>query len=259
MKVQELLSLEGKVALITGGSRGIGLQMAEALGEMGAKVALSARKQAELDEAKAHFDQLGIPCLTVRNDLSDFASIPALVDAILAHYGQIDVLVNNAGCSWGAPAEDHPDEAWHKVINLDVSAQFFISREVGKRSMIPRKSGKIINIASIAGLGGNVPHWGMGTIGYNTAKGALVNFTRALAAEWGKYNIQVNAICPGFFPTKLSQGLLDHIEQKYVEQTPAQRLGNDEDLKGLTLLLASRASDYMSGQAIAVDGGFSVT
>jgi gluconate 5-dehydrogenase len=259
MKVQDLLNLDGKVALITGGSRGIGLQMAEALGEMGARVALSARKQIELDDARAHFDKLGITCLTVRSDLADFASIPVLVDAVLAHYGQIDILVNNAGCSWGAPAEDHPDEAWHKVINLDISAQFFISREVGKRSMIPRNSGKIINIASIAGLGGNVPNWGMDTIGYNTAKGALVNFTKALAAEWGKYNIQVNAICPGFFPTKLSQGLLDTIEQKYVEQTPAHRLGNEHDLKGLTLLLASRASDYMSGLAIAVDGGFSAT
>lgn len=259
MKVQQLLNLEGKVALITGGSRGIGVQMGEALGEMGAKIALSARKPAELAEAKAHFDALGIPCFTVANDLSDFASIPGLAEAVLGHYGQVDVLINNAGCSWGAPAEDHPDDAWHKVMNLDITAQFFLSREIGKRSMIPRQSGKIINIASIAGLGGNPPTWGMSTIGYNTAKGAMVNFTRALAAEWGKYNIQVNAICPGFFPTKMSAGLLDFIEQKYVAQTPAQRLGSEHDLKGLALLLASSASDYMTGQAIAVDGGFSVT
>jgi NAD(P)-dependent dehydrogenase (short-subunit alcohol dehydrogenase family) len=259
MKVQQLLDLDGKVALITGGSRGIGVPMGEALGEMGARLAISARKPAELAEAKAHFDARGIPCLTVPHDLADFASIPGLVDAVLGQYGHIDILVNNAGCSWGAPAEDHSNEAWHKVMNLDINAPFFLCREVGKRSMIPRGGGKIINIASIAGLGGNPPTWGMGTIAYNTAKGAMVNFTRALAAEWGRHNIQVNAICPGFFPTKMSQGLLDAIEQKYVQQTPAQRLGNDKDLKGLALLLASRASNYMTGQAIAVDGGFSVT
>ncbi len=255
MHTQQLFDLTGKVALVTGGSRGIGLQMAEALGERGARLALSARKQVELDEAQAHFERLGMPCLTVRNDLSDFASIPALVQQVLAHYGQVDVLVNNAGCSWGAAAEEMPDEAWHKVMDLDISAQFFLSREIGKHSMIPRRSGKIINIASIAGLGGNPPAWGMNTIGYNTAKGALVNFTRALAAEWGKYNIQVNAICPGFFPTKISAGLLDKIEQQYIDLNPAGRLGNDDDLKGLALLLASRASDYITGQAIAVDGG----
>jgi gluconate 5-dehydrogenase len=255
MKTQQLFDLTGKVALVTGGSRGIGLQMAEALGERGASIALSARKQHELDEAQAHFDKLGMPCFTVRNDLSDFASIPGLAETILNHYGQVDVLVNNAGCSWGAPAEDMSDEAWHKVMDLDINAQFFLSREIGKRSMIPRRAGKIINIASIAGLGGNPPGWGMGTIGYNTAKGAMVNFTKALAAEWGKYNIQVNAICPGFFLTKISAGLLDKIEQQYIDLNPAGRLGNEDDLKGIAVLLASQASDYITGQAIAVDGG----
>ncbi len=255
MNVKQLLDLTGKVVVITGGSRGIGLQMGEALGEQGASLAISARKQHELDAAQAHFDKLGIPCLTVCNDLSDFASIPGLVDTILGHYGKVDVLINNAGCSWGAPAEDMTDQAWHKVMDLDITAQFFLSRELGKRSMIPQGGGKIINIASIAGLAGNPPGWGMNTIGYNTAKGAMVNFTRALAAEWGKYNIQVNAICPGFIPTKISAGLLDSIEEQYVALNPAGRLGNDDDLKGIALLLATRASDYITGQAIAVDGG----
>lgn len=255
MRVNQLFDLSGKVVVVTGGSRGIGLQMAQALGEMGAEIVLTARTQRELDEAHARLQQHEISCLVVRNDLADSASIPGLVDTILAQRGQIDVLVNNAGCSWGAPAEDHPDEAWNKVMNLDVNAQFFITREVGKRSMIPRRSGKIINIASIAGLGGNPPAWEMNTISYNTAKGALVNFTRALAAEWGKYNIQANAICPGFFPSKLSRGLLDRIEQQYVDMTPCGRLGNEHDLKGIAVLLASAASDYITGQAIAVDGG----
>jgi gluconate 5-dehydrogenase len=251
--------MTGKVALVTGGSRGIGVPMAEALGEAGARIAISARKQDELDAAQAHFAQLGIACFAVRNDLSDFTTIPRLVDAVLGHYGQIDVLVNNAGCSWGAAAEDHPDDAWHKVLNLDLTAPFFLSREVGKRSMIPRRAGKIINISSIAGLGGNPPASDMNTIAYNTAKGGLINFTRTLAAEWGKYNIQVNAICPGFFPTRMSGKLLEVIEQDYVTRTAAGRLGEGDDLKGLTLLLASPASAYMTGVAIAVDGGFSAT
>lgn len=259
MNVKDLLRLDGKVALVTGGTRGIGLQIAEALGEMGADVAISARKQAELDVAQAHFDKMRIDCLTVQNDLSDFASIPGLVDAVMGHYGKIDILVNNAGCSWGAPAEEHPDEAWHKVINLNASAPFFLSREVACRSMIPRHTGKIINIGSVASFGGHPPHWGANTVAYNTSKGAILNLTRTLACEWGKYNIQVNAICPGFFTTKLSAGLLDQVEKGYIEQTPAQRLGNDLDLKGIAVLLASPASNYISGQGIAVDGGFSAS
>lgn len=255
MHTQELFDLTGKVALVTGGSRGIGLQMAEALGERGAQIALSARKQNELDESQTHFTKLGIPCFTVRNDLANFAEIPHLVESILGHYEKIDILVNNAGCTWGAPAEDMDDEAWHKVMNLDIHAQFFLSREIGKRSMIGQGGGKIINIASIAGLGGNPPNWGMNTIGYNTAKGALINFTKALAAEWGKYNIQVNAICPGFFLTKISAGLLAKVEQHYIQLNPTGRLGNNDDLKGIAVLLASQASNYITGQAIAVDGG----
>ena len=149
---------------------------------------------------------MGIECLTVAGDLADFATIPGIVDAVLARWGQIDILVNNAGCNWAAPAEDYPDDGWRKVMNLNVDAQFFLSREVGRRSMIPRRSGKIVNIASIAGLFGNPPDWEMHTIAYNTSKGALVNMTRALAAEWGRYNINVNAICPGFFPSKMTQG-----------------------------------------------------
>ena len=257
MNIGQRMNLDGQVAVITGGSRGIGLQMAEALGEAGARVVLTARKANELQAAQSRLERMGIACLTFQNDLADFGSIPQLVDDIVGAAGRIDILINNAGCSWGSATVDHPDDAWHKVINLDLSAQFFISREVGRKCMIPAQRGKLINIASIAGMGGNPPQWGMFTIAYNSAKGGLINFTRALAAEWGQYNIQVNAICPGFFRTKLSSGLLDKIEEQYVDMTPARRLGDDEDLKGLVLLLASPASDYISGQAIAVDGGFS--
>ena len=255
MGVKNLFDLSGKAAIVTGGSRGIGLQMATALGEMGAKVAITARKQEELDEARAHLEGLGIECATVAGDLADFAAIPGIVEKVLARWRQIDILVNNAGCNWAAPAEDYPDAGWRKVMSLNIDAQFFISREVGKRSMIPRKSGKIVNIASIAGLYGNPPEWNMQTMAYNTSKGALIAMTRALAAEWGKYNINVNAICPGFFPSKMTKATLDRIERSVLTLTPLGRLGGDEDLMGSVVYLASEASRHVTGQTLAVDGG----
>jgi gluconate 5-dehydrogenase len=161
--------------------------------------------------------------------------------------------VNYAGATWGAPAEDYPADAWMKVINLNVNGMFFLTQEVGKRAFIPQKSGKVIVTASIAGLRGNPPE--MGTIAYNTSKGADVNFVRALASEWGRHNINVNAICPGFFPSKMASGLLDKLGDKIIEGTPLRRIGGEEDLKGLVVLLASEAGRHISGQAIAVDGG----
>ena len=255
MSIRNLFDLSGKTAIVTGGSRGIGLQMAAALGEMGAKVAITARKQDELDDARAHLESLGIQCMTVAADLSEFTAIPGIVDAVLLRWRQIDILINNAGCSWAAPAEEYPDDSWRKVMSLNIDAQFFISREVGKRSMIARKCGKIVNIASIAGLYGNPPEWNMQTMAYNTSKGALINMTRALAAEWGKYNINVNAICPGFFPSKMSRVVLERIERSVLALTPLGRLGGDEDLMGSVVFLASEASRHVTGQALAVDGG----
>jgi NAD(P)-dependent dehydrogenase (short-subunit alcohol dehydrogenase family) len=258
VSVRTLLDLSGKVAVVTGGSRGIGLQMAEGLGEMGARVAITARKQGELDEARAHLEGLGIECLTVAGDLAMHASIPGIVDAVMARWAQVDILVNNAGTNWAAPAEEYPDDGWRKVMSLNADAQFFIAREVGRRSMIPRRSGKIVNIASIAGLYGNPPKWGMRTMAYNASKGALVNMTRALAAEWGQYNINVNAICPGFFPSKMTKVTLDRIGRDVLEMTPLGRMGGDEDLKGCVVFLASEASRHVTGQAIPVDGGVTV-
>ena len=257
MSMKELFDLTGKVALITGGSRGLGLQLAEALGELGAKLAITARKPAELEQAAAHLGKRGFTVLTIAGDLSKFDTIPAMVEQVVGKLGPVDILVNNAGTTWGAPAEDHPAAAWDKVMDLNVNAMFFLSQEVGRRCMIPRRSGKIVNIASVAGLSGNPP--GMTTIAYNTSKGAAVNFTRALAAEWGKYNINVNAICPGFFPSKMTHGLLGMIGDAVIAQTPLGRLGGDEDLKGLVALLASEASRHLTGQVITVDGGASIT
>ena len=253
MSVKKLFDLTGKVALITGGSRGLGLQMAEALGEMGAKLAITARKADELAEAKTRLEKQGIEVLAVPADLSKFDQIPGLVSKVLEHFGKIDILLNNAGATWGAKAEDYPFDAWMKVINLNVNGMFFLTQEVGKRCFIPQKSGKVIVTASIAGLRGNPPE--MGTIAYNASKGADVNFVRALASEWGRYNINVNAICPGFFPSKMASGLLDMLGDKIIEGTPLRRIGGEEDLKGLVVLLASEAGRHISGQAIAVDGG----
>lgn len=256
MHVKELFNLDAKIVLITGGSRGLGLQIAEALGEMGCKIAITARKADELDAARSHLEHKGIEVLTLVNDLTQTPQIPAMVDAVIDRYGPIDILVNNAGASWGAPAEDMPDDAWHKVLNLNVDALFFVTREVGRRCMIPRQSGKIINIASIAGLRGSATT--TTTIAYNTSKGAVVNFTRALASEWGKYNINVNAIFPGFFPSKMSAGLLETLRESVIARAPLHRIGGDEDLKGAAIFLASEASRHITGQNLAVDGGMSI-
>ena len=255
--VKTLFDLTGKTALVTGGSRGLGLQMAEALGEAGARILVTARKKDELTAAVAHLKGLGIDADWVAADCADPASIEMLCDTAMKHLGHIDILVNNAGAAWGAPAEDHPLEAWDKVMNLNVRGYFLLSQLVAKQSMIPRQSGRIINLASIAGLGGNPED--MQTIAYNTSKGAVLNFTRALAAEWGRLNITVNAICPGFFPSKMTKGTLEHMGVERLKAgAPLKRLGDDEDLKGICLLFASDAGKHITGQWLAVDGGVSV-
>ena len=255
--IQQLFDLKGKNALITGGSRGLGLQMAHALGEAGARVMLSARKEDELESAMAELQAAGIDARWIAADAAKEADIHRLADETLERMGDVDILVNNAGAAWGAPAEDHPLEAWDKVMNLNVRGYFLLSQRLAKKSMSPRRQGRIINIASIAGLGGN-PR-GMETIAYNTSKGAVINFTRALACEWGEHGITVNAICPGFFPSKMTRGTLEQLgEEKMASQAPLLRLGDDEDLKGTTLLFASDAGKHITGQWLAVDGGVSV-
>ena len=259
MPTKTLFDLTDKTALITGGSRGLGLQIAEALGEYGAKLVLVSRKQNDLDEAVQHLAQRGVNASALAADLSRSEAVDELVEQALARLGKIDVLVNNAGATWGSPAEDHPLEAWDKVMNLNVRSAFLLSQAVGKRSMIPRKYGRIVNVASIAGLRGNPPGV-QKTLAYNTSKGALVNFTRALAGEWGPYGITVNALAPGFFLSKMTKGTLDALgTENLARRAPLQRIGDEEDLKGAALLFASDAGKHITGQILAVDGGVSAT
>jgi NAD(P)-dependent dehydrogenase (short-subunit alcohol dehydrogenase family) len=258
MSVQQLFDLQGRTALVTGGSRGLGLQIAEALGEQGARVALTARKRDELDLAVEHLRTRGIRAFAVPCDMSDPAAIaPAVAHAIEA-LGPIDILVNNAGTTWGAATTEHPLDAWQKVINLNLTAMFVTSQEVGKRCMVPRRQGKIINIASILGLVGGGDPGRPATIAYNTSKGGVVNFTRSLAAEWAQYDINVNAIAPGFFPTKMTKGIMEMLGDEVAKKAPLKRIGGPEDLKGLVALFASDACAFITGQIVAVDGGVTI-
>ncbi|WP_250472979.1 SDR family oxidoreductase [Caballeronia sp. GAFFF1] len=255
--VQQLFDLRDKTALVTGGSRGLGLHIAEALGEQGARIMLSARKPDELDAAAKHLRARGVDARWIAADGAREDDIARLADDALAALGRVDILVNNAGATWGAPAEDYPIAAWDKVMNLNVRGLFLLTQRIGKLSMIPRRYGRVINVASISGLAGNAPGT-METIAYNTSKGAVVNFTRTLAGEWGEYGITVNALAPGFFPSKMTQGSLDRMGvERMCASIPLHRLGDDEDLKGAAVLFASDAGKHITGQVLAVDGGVS--
>jgi NAD(P)-dependent dehydrogenase (short-subunit alcohol dehydrogenase family) len=253
--VRKLFDLGGRVALVTGGSRGLGLQIAQALGEMGARVAIVARKPVELDEARAVLAGQGIEAVAIPCDLSDAAAIAPAVQRAVEALGPIDILVNNAGTTWGAAAVEHPLEAWRKVLDVNLTAMFVASQEVGRRCMVPRRSGKVINIASILGLVGTSDTSRPGTIAYSASKGGVIAFTRALAAEWAQYNINVNAIAPGLFPTRMTKGLMEIMGERAAGKAPLNRVGGPADLKGIAVLFASEASAFITGQVVAVDGG----
>ena len=252
-----LFDLSGRVAVVTGGSRGLGMQIAEALGEFGAQVVLISRKMADLDEAKDRMSANGAKVHAMAANLADHGAIAALADDIGARFGRVDILVNNAGTTWGAPAEDHPLDAWTKVIDLNVTSLFLLSQAMARNFFLPQRKGAIINVASVEGLQAHHPAL-PGTVAYNTAKGAVVNLTRALAAEWGPKGIRVNAIAPGYFPSRMTAGTLAQWEERLIDNTPLGKLGGPDDLKGVALLLASDAGGHISGQTIVVDGGAAI-
>jgi NAD(P)-dependent dehydrogenase (short-subunit alcohol dehydrogenase family) len=254
MGVLDAFRLDGKVALVTGGSRGLGLQIAEGLGEAGAAVAVTARREAGLEQAVEHLSKLGIKTMSAVCDIANNAQVEDAVGQVIQQFGHIDILVNNAGATWGAPFEELPFEAWDKVIRVNVDGTYFVSRAVGLQMIKQGNGGRIINIASVAGLRGSDPRV-MPTLPYNTSKGAVVNFTRALAATLAEHKITVNCICPGFFPTRMSAVTLDRFGDEIASATPLRRLGGPEDLKGIAVLFASDASAFITGQIIAVDGG----
>jgi NAD(P)-dependent dehydrogenase (short-subunit alcohol dehydrogenase family) len=254
--LRTLFDLTGRHALVTGGSRGLGLQMAEALGEAGASLLITARKEAELDAAARRLRERGIDVEWRAADASDPQAIAALGDWALGRRGHLDILVNNAGAAWGAPAEEHPLEAWDKVHDLNVRAVFLLCQWIARRTMIPRRSGRIIMTASVAGLGGN-PR-GHETVAYNTSKAAVIGLTRTLAAEWGEFGINVNAIAPGWFASRMTRATFEKFGVEHLaESAPLGRLGDEDDLKGAVVLFASEAGKHITGQVLAIDGGAS--
>ncbi len=251
--VKELMNLEGRVSVVTGGATGIGHQMATALAEAGSNVVICSRKLEPCEQAAQRLEKLGVTALALACDVTQADQVEAMKDAVMRKFGRIDVLVNNAGRAWIAAPEDTPLEGWQKVFDLNITAPFICAQVLG-REMIKAQRGRIINIASVAGLVGRDAKT-YNSIAYCASKGALVNFTRDLAVKWAQYNIRVNAICPGFFVTPLNEKMLEQTMQTVVRGIPLGRTGGPDDLKGIVVLLASDASNFMTGAIIPVDGG----
>jgi gluconate 5-dehydrogenase len=252
MKVRQLFDLTGRVAIITGGSIGLGRQMAEGLAEMGAHLVLCARKKERCEQAAAELKQFGVRTLALGCDVKNPADVQAVVAAATSEFGRIDILINNAGTSWGAPVEEMRLEQWNKVIETNLTGTFLFSQAVGKLMVVQRR-GKIINIASVAGLRGAPPEFQ--AIGYHASKGGVISFTKDLACKWGIHNIQVNSIAPGWFPTNMSQVVIERNKETFLSKIPLRRFGNDDDLKGAAVFLSSDASNYVTGHVLVVDGG----
>jgi gluconate 5-dehydrogenase len=256
VQTKKLFDLSGKVAIITGGATGLGRQMAEALADMGAHLVLCARNRERCEAAAAEFRQAGVQAIGVRCDVTEPDEVNAMVERTKAEYGRIDILINNAGLAWGGSPETLRLKDWQRVIGVNVTGTFLCSQAVG-RIMIEQGGGKIINIASVAGYFG-APSELADTIAYSTSKGAVVMFTRDLACKWAKYLIHVNAIAPGWFPTHMSEWVLEHRGDEITPLIPLKRFGGPDDLKGAVVYLASAASDYMTGQVLIIDGGISL-
>jgi gluconate 5-dehydrogenase len=254
MRVQELFDLTGNVAIVTGGGSGLGRQMAGALAEAGADLVLCARKADRCEQAALELEEIGVRALGLGCDLRDPAAIEAAVRRAVDELGRLDVLVNNAGTSWGAPPEDVPLEGWQKVIDVNLTGAFLFAQSVGRVLIEQGEGGKIVNIASVAAFRG-APQGAMNAVPYNTSKGGLIGLTIDLAVKWAPHGINVNAIAPGWFPTDLSGSTLDAAGDRLLARIPLGRYGGPDDLKGAVVFLASAASDYITGTTLVVDGG----
>jgi gluconate 5-dehydrogenase len=257
VNVRDLFDLSGRVAIVTGGGSGIGRQMAQALAELGADVAVCARRPERCEQAAEEIAQLGVRALGLRCDVTDKAEVEALVARVLGELGRVDILVNNAGTSWGAPAVDHPLEGWNKVLAVNLTGVFLVSQAAG-RVMIDRGGGKIVNVASNAAFGSLPPEL-MDAVAYSASKGGVVSLTRDLAVKWARHRIFVNALAPGWFPSEMTRVLLERRAPALLAGIPLDRFGGPDDLKGAVAFLASAASDFVTGQVIVVDGGQAAT
>ena len=254
MDTLDLFRLDGKTAIVTGGGRGLGQYMAEALSDAGANVVLCSRKIEPLEEVKQEIEARGGKALAIACDVTDPDDVEKVVRETEEAFGRVEVLVNNSGATWGAPAAEMPVEKFDQVVQVNVRGTFLMSQAVGRRMIEHGSGGTIINISSIAGLLGGDPDY-MQTVGYNTSKGAIISMTRDLATAWAPHDITVNAIAPGWFPTRMSGGLIENFEEKMLSGIPLHRFGDPEDLKGVVVFLASSAASYVTGQTLAVDGG----
>jgi NAD(P)-dependent dehydrogenase (short-subunit alcohol dehydrogenase family) len=254
--LSELFNLSGRVALVTGGSRGLGLEIAEGLAEAGASLMLCARRDEWLTPAVAELRGRGFRVESALCDVARAADVQAVVDQTVAAYGTIDILVNNAGVTWGAEPEDLPLDKWQKVIDVNLTGTFLFAQAVG-REMLKREYGRIVNVASIAGLKGSVrgPHYAA----YAASKAGMMGLTRELAASWGRKNIRVNAIAPGFFHSRLADPAIPLAEPDIKAFSPIPRVGAAGELKGVVVFLVADASNYITGQVIVIDGGRTIT
>jgi NAD(P)-dependent dehydrogenase (short-subunit alcohol dehydrogenase family) len=252
VNAKRLFDLSGRVAIVTGGSIGLGRQMAEGLAEMGANLVLCARKKERCERTAEELKELGAKILALGCDVKNPDDVRKVVQETVSQFGGIDILINNAGTSWGAPVEDMRLEHWNKVIETNLTGTFLFSQAAGK-FMVPQRRGKIINIASVAGMRGAPPEFQ--AIGYHASKGGVISFTKDLACKWGIHNIQVNAIAPGWFPTHMSEVVIERNRETFLKKIPLGRFGSDHDLKGAAVFLASDASDFVTGHVLVVDGG----
>lgn len=256
MSIFDLFDLSGKVSIVTGGCHDLGKTIATGLAEAGSNVVICSRKVEKCEETAYGLEKLGVNALGIKCDITKAEDIDSVVNETLKKFQKIDILVNNSGRTWGSPPEDLKIEDWKKVIDLNITGTFVFSQRVG-REMIKRKQGKIINISSYTGLAGADPEY-FNAIPYNTSKGAVIIFTKDLATKWAKYNINVNCIAPGWFPTKMTKSILEHYGEKISSRLLIKRFGKENDIKGAVIYLSSKASDYVTGHVLSVDGGITV-